>query len=130
MEQTDILYMEQTDTLYMEQTNILYMEQTDILYMEQTDILYMEQTDILYMKQTDILYMKQTDILHMKETDISGTVQRTFMIMSPSVLLRMGNVSENILYRKSNHTFCVQQLFFSFLFSEYRAVDEIMWKIL
>jgi hypothetical protein len=52
------------------------------------------------------------------------------MIVSRSILLRMRNVSDKFaeeittnLHRKSKHTFNVQKLF-----SENRAIYEIIWK--
>jgi hypothetical protein len=57
---------------------------------------------------------------------INGTVyedQYIFLIISHSVLLRMRNVLEKMLYWKSKHTFYTQ-----YILSENRAVYEIMWK--
>jgi hypothetical protein len=48
----------------------------------------------------------------------------TFMIISRSVLLRIRNVSEKVVQKIKTHILC------SITFSEYRAVCEIMWKIM
>ena len=50
--------------------------------------------------------------------------QGTFFIISRSVLLRMRNVSEEMVEKRETHILC----YFFFLSSENRVVYEIMWK--
>ena len=50
--------------------------------------------------------------------------QYTFLIISRSILLRLGNVSEKIVFERVKNTFYIQQLFFS----KIGAFYEIMLK--
>jgi len=59
-------------------------------------------------------------VFYLNVSRITGTLH-PFMIISHSVLLRMRNVSDKSLWRKSKHTIYVQKLF-----PENRAVYEIM----